>query len=145
MTQNALIASNWYVITAIPDHLSTIGLRILNTKVNKIGQLVNSAQTIVGESKEKTKVSALGGIIFVKVRIGGSVITNTHADRMLRINNMPEFKGLCFQIFTTELIGFSEAAENNVPVWMLDTTNAKRAARKREYEQITEDLLRRLK
>lgn len=143
MTQNALAASDWYVITAIPDHLSTFGIGILYDKVRKIGGLMESAQTFAGESRRPVKVAALGGVIFVKIRIGGSVVTNTHFDRMERIGNMPEFQGLCFQTYTTELIGFSEAAENNVPVWMFDSPNAKRAARKRAYEQITTDFLRR--
>ena len=144
MTQNAIVASNWYIITAIPDHLSTIGLRILWTKVNRIKKLIESAQTFTGDSKKKIEVAELGGIIFVKIRIGGSVVTNTHFDRMQRISSMPEFAGFCFQVYTTELIGFSEAAENNVPVWMLDTANARRAAGKRAYEQITDELLRRV-
>jgi cellulose biosynthesis protein BcsQ len=38
MTQNALIVSDWYVVTAIPDHLSTIGLNILQRKVRSIGK-----------------------------------------------------------------------------------------------------------
>ena len=35
MTQNALVASDYYIVTAIPDHLSTIGLNILIGKVKK--------------------------------------------------------------------------------------------------------------
>jgi chromosome partitioning protein len=46
MTQNALVASQWYVITAIPDHLSTIGLSILQNKVERIGELMESAQNL---------------------------------------------------------------------------------------------------
>ena len=47
MTQNAIVASDWYVITAIPDHLSTIGLAILRDKVNKIGKMMESAPYII--------------------------------------------------------------------------------------------------
>jgi chromosome partitioning protein len=142
MTQNALVASDWYVITAIPDHLSTIGLTILDRKVNKIGELIDSAQTLAGESERPAKVAGFGGIIFVKIRIGGSLVTNTHFDRMQRVSSMFG-NNACFSTYTTELIGFSEAAENNLPVWMHASPNAKRAARKHEYEQITEEFLRR--
>ena len=38
MTQNALHASDYYVVTAIPDHLSTFGLNILTRKVREIGE-----------------------------------------------------------------------------------------------------------
>jgi hypothetical protein len=44
---------------------------------------------------------------------------------------------------TTELIGYSEAAENSVPVWMLDSPNARRAALKGEYQTITDEFIRR--
>jgi chromosome partitioning protein len=141
MTQNALIASDRYVITAIPDHLSTIGLRILQNKVDKIGKLIRSATTFAGDD-DKLHLASLGGVIFVKVRIGGSLLTNTHAAKMSEVERLLG-AGSCFKTHTTELIGYSEAAENTVPVWMLDSTNARRAARKREYDEITNEFLRR--
>lgn len=140
MTQNALVASQRYLITAIPDHLSTIGLSILQKKVQRIGQLLESAQTFSGSSTNQHKVAQLGGVIFVKVRIGGTIITNTHHDTMQRVARLLG-PGACFETFTTELIGYGEAAENSVPVWEHTTDNAKRAARKREYEKITAELL----
>lgn len=142
MTQNALVASDWYVITAIPDHLSTIGLSILQKKVDKIADLLKAASTLTGDG-HPLAAAQLGGVIFVKVRIGGDVITNTHRDRMERIAREVVGPGLCFKTFTTELIGFSEAAENSIPVWEHTSTNAKRAARKGEYQAITKEFLQR--
>ena len=63
MTQNALAASKWYVITAIPDHLSTIGLNILQKKVERIGSLLRSAQNFTGESKDAIKIAQMGGVV----------------------------------------------------------------------------------
>lgn len=142
MTQNALVASNWYVITAIPDHLSTIGLSILNDKVKKIGEWVRSAQTFEGQSDKSLEIAKFGGIIFVKVRIGGSLITNTHENKMIEVKTLVGNR-LCFSDYTTELIGYGEAAENSVPVWMHASTNAVRAARKNEYTEITTEFTRR--
>ena len=45
MTHNALVASDRYIVTAIPDHLSTIGLNILKRKVDKIAELMRNAAT----------------------------------------------------------------------------------------------------
>ncbi len=70
MTQNALVVSKWYVVTAIPDHLSTIGLNILQRKVRNIGEHVKSAQALAGETG--FGVANIGGIIFVRVRLGRS-------------------------------------------------------------------------
>ncbi len=142
MTQNAIVVSNWYVITAIPDHLSTIGLAILRDKINKIGKLVESAHTFSGDSGAPPSVAKLGGAIFVKVRIGGSLITNTHEAMMAQVKSLIG-ASQCFSRFTTELIGYGEAAEHSVPVWHHDSVNAKRAARKMEYNQITDEFVTR--
>ena len=142
MTQNALAASGWYVVTAIPDHLSTIGLSILQKKVSRIGEFVKSAQTFAGESKNGIKIAQLGGIIFVRVRIGGSMVTNVHYEKMLEVSRLVG-KDLCFATHTTELIGYSEAAESTAPIWMLDTPNALRASAKQEYQGITREFLKR--
>lgn len=141
MTQNALTAARWYVVTAIPDHLSTIGLNILQRKVRNIGDLVKSASTFAGE-KAPMHVAEIGGIIFVRVRLGGSVITNVHQGTMIQVDGEQQ-KGLCFPDRTTELIGYGEAAEQSLPVWMTATPNAKRAASNGEYERITKEFIRR--
>jgi chromosome partitioning protein len=143
MTQNALVASKWYVITAIPDHLSTIGLSILQKKVGRIGDLTEKAQRFAGEAKPRPRVAQLGAVIFVKIRIGGSMVTTMHSNMMERISTDPMFTGFCLPAYTTEMIGYGEAAENSLPVWMYGSQNAQRAARKREYERITQEFLRR--
>ena len=66
MTQNALHASDYYVVTAIPDHLSTIGMSILTQKVSNIGNLIAAAQPLAGVSSDRP-VAELGAIVFVKV------------------------------------------------------------------------------
>ena len=139
MTQNALVASHFYVITTIPDHLSTIGLNILQNKVGKIGDLLKAAQTFAGHADHSLKIAKLGGIIFVRVRIGGTVVVRFHADTMARVRS--QNAGLCFDTFTTELIGYTEAAESTAPVWMHSTANAARAASKKEYVKITQEFV----
>ena len=141
MTQNALHASDYYVVTAIPDHLSTIGLNILTRKIREIGQGIANAQPLAGESGHS--VAELGGIVFVKVRMGGTMITNTHSATMTDITTN-QFPGMVLQRYTTELIGFSEAAENQVPVWEHDSENARRAAAYNAYPEIAWELITRL-
>jgi len=140
MTQNALYASDWYIIPAIPDHLSTIGLSILQRKASKIQEQLKKATDFLEDSSSH-RVAKLGGIVFVKVRIGGMVLTNTHQSIMSQISGT--HTGICFDTFTTELIGYGEAAEAAVPVWEHNSTNAKRAMRKRQYNTITDEFLTR--
>ena len=142
MTQNALHASEYYVVTAIPDHLSTIGLNILTRKVREIGEHIAAAQPLAGESGHT--VAELGGIVFVKVRMGGSVITNTHAETMRSIMNGAAFGDKVINKWTVELIGYSEAAENRVPVWEHNSDNARRAAGYDAYPTIARELFNRL-
>jgi chromosome partitioning protein len=142
MAQNALVASDYYVITAIPDHLSTIGLSILRQKVDRIGKVLESAHTLAGNTKMKSTVARLGGVVFVKVRIGGSLITGAHQAKMAEVQGYLG-KQACFERYTTELIGYSEAAEASVPVWAHDSPNARRAAGKGEYQAITEEFMKR--
>ena len=142
MTQNALHASDYYVVTAIPDHLSTIGMRVLTTKIGEIGTRISGASLLAGQANGRV-VAKLGAIVFVKVRQGGDRITTTHVENMQRISDSYSSSRVV-QKYTTELIGYSEAAENQVPVWELDTSNARRAKGKDEYPQITQELMRKL-
>lgn len=141
MTQNALAAAEHYIITAVPDHLSTIGLSILTEKVTRIGKLIESARTFAGRDSHNRPVASLGGVIFVKVRLGGTITTVAHTSKMAEIAG--RLPNMCFDAHTTELIGYSEAAEASVPVWALPTENAKRAAKKGEYQAIAKEFLKR--
>ncbi len=140
MTQNALYASDYYVVTAVPDHLSTIGLNILTNKVQRIGETVSNASVLAGVQKSSS-VAELGAIVFVKVRLGGSRITTTHTDTMNTIKTRPYAQAKVVKRHTTELIGYSEAAENRVPVWEHDSVNARRVASNNEYPEITRELM----
>jgi len=142
MTQNALVASRWYVVTAIPDHLSTIGLSILQQKAHKIGESFRHAHTLAGDDATPVRTAELGGVIFVRVRLGGSMITNVHFSTMVQVRNSLG-NGVCFDGRTTELIGYGEAAEQSLPVWMTNTKNAISAAGKGEYQRITKELAER--
>ena len=142
MTQNALAASQHYLVTAIPDHLSTVGLNILQDKVAKIGKVIDSAVVLAGEAGWPSTVAKLGGIVFVKVRAGGQMITNTHWNKMAEVRRLLG-DAMCFQMYTTELIGYGEAAENSLPVWRNNSPNSKKAASHRQYEEITNEFVRR--
>lgn len=155
MTQNALFASDYYVVTAIPDHLSTIGLSILTRKIDEIGTEISEwvhysdwgnflSQKIdqpLPESKSTPEIAQLGAIVFVMVRIGGTRVTNTHGETINEIASEPFAENKVVSQYTTELIGYSEAAENRVPVWEHQSDNARRATRKNEYPEITRELI----
>ena len=139
MTQNALVASDWYVIPTIPEQLSSVGIGILRRKVVEIQQRIRDVANLAGDSRITD--AEFGGIVCVKVRVGGTRITDQHDGWMRGIQIA--YPNMCFEDYTTELIGYSEAAEARLPIWLTQTTNARRAARKQEYENITSEFLRR--
>ena len=143
MSESALHASDYYVVTAIPDHLSTIGLNILTQKIKTMGERISRAQVLAGVS-DAPGMANLGAIVFVKVRSGGNMITNTHQDTMAKIES-GAFPDKVIAKYTTELIGYSEAAENQVPVWEHSSENARRAARYNQYPEITRELITKLR
>ena len=69
------------------------------------------------------------------------MITNTHEDTMRTIALERFAKNKVVSKYTTELIGYSEAAENQVPVWEHNSENARRATGKNEYPEITRELM----
>ena len=144
MTQNALHASDYYVVTAIPDHLSTIGLSILTRKIRDMGDHISRVLTLSGLDNTHP-VARLGAIVFVKVRIGGNMITNTHETTIRSIASEDFATDRVVRTYTTELIGYSEAAQNRIPVWEHGSQNARRAAVKNEYPEITRELISKLR
>lgn len=137
MTHNALVASDYYIVTAIPDHLSTIGLSILRRKVDKISKLIEMAANIRGASSSNLTAAEFGAVLFVRVRLGGQMITTAHASIMDTVRSQQR----CFSTHTTELIGYTEAAENSLPVWLHSSENARRAHQKMEYPKIVDEMM----
>lgn len=137
VTQNALATSDYYVITALPDHLSTIGLSILQSRINKLNKDISHAAGIIGEN---ISIPALGGIIFVRVRLGGAVITNVHSWKMQQI--LRDYPDKVFEKYTTEGIGYSEASEMALPVFLVSGNNPRRVAE--QYLEITEEFIKKI-
>ena len=78
-TQNGLFASQYYVVVALAEYLSTLGIAHIQASINSVFAGANS---IIGP--ETFKKPALAGILFNKVRyLGGG--TQSQEDYMARI------------------------------------------------------------
>lgn len=142
MTQNALFASDCYIVTTVPDYLSTMGFQILQGRIKEIRKRSDAAQVFMGKSYGLSPIAELGGVVFVKVRAGGRngiMAVSTQKMREVERTN----PGLSFSEYTTELIGYSEAAEQQRPVWECKTPNAQYAAQTQQYQNITRIFLER--
>lgn len=96
MTQNALVASDYYIVTAIPDHLSTIGLNILINKVKKIDDLVEHAAALAGRNAERHRIAESGSLDQVPTGLPEQTKVASHRRRRIwrHVNNRNN-KRLC--------------------------------------------------
>jgi chromosome partitioning protein len=134
LTQNALLSSQYYIITALPDHLSTIGMRQLINRADDLSNLLISHGKLIGQILSKPEV---GGIIFVRVL--RQQLTRIHAETMDKVRH--DYRDLVFNDNTTELTGYQEASVDAMPVFLYRSANAKRAAD--QYLAITDEFVRR--
>ena len=102
LTQNGLFASDYYVVPAQPDFLSTFGLRLVYGRVDLFRRRI----------KKSTPNFNLeyGGLIFSRVRH-----TLEHEQKMLELRSKKEYH----PIFKTEIFertAISEASSRSLPV-----------------------------
>ncbi len=136
VTQNALAVSEGYLVTALPDYLSTIGLDILKQKIENLNKMLGYASAIC---ERELSCPTPDGIIFVRVRMGGTRITKTHNRTMAEIKSL--YGNIVFETYTTEGIGYGEAAEQAMPVFLLEGGNFERVAE--HYRSIADEFLAR--
>ncbi|HRI62918.1 MAG TPA: ParA family protein [Polyangium sp.] len=136
VTQNALAASEGYIVTTLPDYLSTSGLDILHKRIEQLNKMLGYASAICNK---ELATPAPDGIIFVRVRLGGSRITKAHSRKMAEIKSA--YGDIVFEAYTTEGIGYSEASEQALPVYLMDGNNYERVAN--HYRIIADEFLTR--
>lgn len=134
ITQNALAASDFYLITTIPDHMSTIGINILMRKIKELHNKLNQKCRL---SDIKPHDLALKGILFTLVRTFGQGIVSTHRDKIESLRK--EYRELCFEGYISWGAGYTEAAAQTVPVFLMDDENARRVAG--QYQETTKEFL----
>ncbi|HUL54119.1 MAG TPA: ParA family protein [Opitutaceae bacterium] len=104
-TQNALYASDHYVVPMQPDYLSSIGLGLLQDRLTYL------------RKELEFRISCLG-VIFARVRRHVAF----HQETMQRLPRTPEFRRLhFFRTFIPENITLSEAPMEAKPVALYDS------------------------
>jgi chromosome partitioning protein len=123
-TQNAIYASDWYLIPMQPDFLSAIGLGLLQDRLAYL------------RKELEFKIRCLG-IVFTRVR--GWL--RYHGETMERLRNEPGFKRLHFFDTTIpENIKLAEAPMESVPIALHDPS----ATGAEAFRALTAEFLRRL-
>lgn len=114
VTQNGLFASDGYVIPAIPDYLSTLGINLIQGEVNRFSDRIRNALAMFGGTFTGP---ALKGIIFTRVRLRSRSplrFIDLHERRIHEVvRTNPD---VVFKNFISEAVRFAEAPERQLPV-----------------------------
>lgn len=114
VTQNAFFASQSYLIPAIPDFLSTVGISLIKDEMDKLnksfkGMIQYSDSQIPYENAEML------GIVFNMVKEYADKPKSTHDGTIEEVKK--QHKGMAFDNYVTHGDGISVAAENNLTVY----------------------------
>jgi chromosome partitioning protein len=140
VTQNGLFASDGYVIPAIPDYLSTLGIHLIQGEVNRFSDRIRNALAMFGGTFTGPK---LEGIIFTRVRLRSRVplrFIDLHERRIhevVRTNPDAVFKN-----FISEAVRFAEAPERQLPVSLSPRIEDRDA--RNEFVRLAEEFIQRI-
>lgn len=138
VTQNALAASDAYIITTIPDHMSTIGINILIKKIRELHDTMNHKCRLTNTEIHDIMPK---GILFTMVRTVGQSIVSTHKDKMNELRK--NYGNVCFENSISWGAGYTEASSLAVPVFLLNDENAMRVAE--QYKEVAKEFLEKVR
>jgi chromosome partitioning protein len=116
-TQNALYASDGYLVTLMPDHFSTVGVTFLDKKVSQLLRERDLAEQIV-VSNGSGRVAPPYFLSFVKVNVTAGRQQIVAREQMALVRSMPKFAGKCFDSHTEDFKDIREATTEQLPVFL---------------------------
>lgn len=114
VTQNAFFASRSYLIPAIPDFLSTVGISLIKDEMEKLNKSFKGMIQYSGSEISYEDAEMLG-IVFNMVKEYGDKPKSTHEETISDVKM--QHKEMVFKNYITHGDGVSVAAENNLTVY----------------------------
>ena len=110
-TQNGLFSSNYYVIVALAEYLSTVGIALINKQIKRIFE--DATQVLKSVSAPPLKAPDLLGIMFNKIRTqtGGTSSEKRILDKISK-----RYPKEVFNTFIPQSTKIAERAEYKVPI-----------------------------
>ncbi len=116
-TQNALYASDGYLVTLLPDHFSTVGVNFLDRKIHQLIRERNLSEQIVDPVNKR--VTALDYFLcFVKVNVTAGNTQKVAQKQMASVRSMTRFAERCFDSHTEDYKDIREATTEQLPVYL---------------------------
>jgi len=116
-TQNALYASDGYLVTLMPDHFSTVGVTFLDRKIRQLLRERNLAEQIIDPANDGLKTLPYH-LCFVKVNVTAGRQQIVAREQMALVRSMSNFAGKCFESHTEDWKDIREATIAGLPVFL---------------------------
>lgn len=116
-TQNALYASDGYLVTLMPDHFSTVGVTFLDKKIRQLLRERNLAEQIIDPDNNGLKTLPYY-LCFVKVNVTAGRQQIVAKEQMALVRSMSNFMGKCFESHTEDWKDIREATTEELPVFL---------------------------
>lgn len=114
VTQNAFYASDYYVVPAIPDFLSTTGISLIKDYMGGFNKDFEGMHLYAGFNYPY-KPTEFGGVFFNMVDEYGGGPKQTHREFIDAVAT--QHRGMTFEHYITDGDGISTAASVNLPVY----------------------------
>lgn len=116
-TQNALYASDGYLVTLMPDHFSTVGVNFLDKKISQLLREKNLAEQIIDPTDDELRKLPYF-LCFVKVNVTAGRQQIVAKEQMRLVRTTPKFADKCFDSHTEDFKDIREATINELPVFL---------------------------
>ncbi|PYV32744.1 MAG: hypothetical protein DMG22_12190 [Acidobacteria bacterium] len=137
-TQNALYASDGYLITLMPDHFSTVGADFLEERVGRLLTERSLARQILGETVGAGPEPPFF-LAFVKVNVTAGRLQIVAREQMALVRGRPRFANRCFDSVTEDYKDIREATTEQRPVFF----NSPGSHNDQNYRRMTDEFIRR--
>jgi chromosome partitioning protein len=135
-TQNALYASDGYLVTLMPDHFSTVGVTFLDKKIRQLLREKHLSEQIIAPN-DKPLALLPYYLCFVKVSVTAGKQQIVAKEQMALVRSMANFVGKCFVDHTEDLKDIREATTEEKPVFLNSPSSQNAVA----YKKITKEFL----
>jgi chromosome partitioning protein len=116
-TQNALYASNGYLVTLMPDHFSTVGVTFLDRKIKQLMRERNLSEQIVNPASDGMRELPYF-LCFVKVNVTAGKMQLVAKEQMATVRSSSLFAGKVFESKTEDYKDIREATTEQLPVYL---------------------------
>jgi len=116
-TQNALYASDGYLVTLMPDHFSTVGVNFLDKKILQLLREKTLAEQIIDPTNNGLRTLPYF-LCFVKVNVTAGRQQIVAKEQMRLVRTTPKFADKCFESHTEDWKDIREATIAELPVFL---------------------------